>query len=86
MKIDHFASAEDSNQFAMQEPHLRSWRFHRKSLIHAVLALEEQLRVANLIALATRAPAGTPLRQRALDELERTETNCVLRMGERDHG
>lgn len=50
--IDHAATAESANQYAMQRPFWESWRWHRKAQVHATLALVEQQRIANLIALA----------------------------------
>ena len=49
---DHYATAVDADRLAMNSAREASRKWHRKAQVHAVLALAEQQRIANLIALA----------------------------------
>lgn len=50
-RINHAATAEGANREAMRRGFWASRRWHRKAQVHATLAVAEQLRIANLIAL-----------------------------------
>lgn len=58
-KIDHAATAVAHNHEAMaRRGFWASWRWQRSAQVHATLALVEQQRIANIIALGTEYAWG----------------------------
>ena len=50
-RINHYRTAEAALEEAMRRGFFGAWRWFRKAQAHALLALVEQQRIANLIAL-----------------------------------
>lgn len=57
-RIDHAATARAKAAFAMGEGPVRRFGFLLNALVHAVLALVEQQRVANLLAIRESSLIG----------------------------
>ena len=79
-RVDHAATAQHANQEAMRRGFWSSWRWHRKAQVHATLALVEEQRTANLVALAAHYAHFAPSAPEGRDLMERV----VVRLGLRE--